>query len=541
MIRVTEIKFNWSETLDEAIWKQKISKKLKIDLKHIVSYQIQKESIDARKDVIRSFTVDVETDIEETLLKKGFKKSPEAFIPIYKQDEVMQKLSTPKNPPIIVGFGPAGMFAALTLAKAGLKPIVYEMGQDVDLRHKAIEDFWNGGVLDTKSNVQFGEGGAGTYSDGKLTTRVKDQRIDYVIETFIQAGAPEEIRYRNKPHIGTDYLRHVVKHIRNEIIKFGGHVYFSSELESLVIEGGRVSGLRLRNGELIKADQIVLAIGHSARKTFESLYQSGVSMEAKPFAMGVRIEHPQVIIDQNQYGNPKVAEKLGAAEYKLTYKAKDGRNVYSFCMCPGGQVVASQSEKETIVVNGMSEYARDLYNSNSALLVNVMPEDFPNNHPLAGIELQRQIERSAYRTDKPYAAPQCRVADILTQDQALDEKISSKEENAFDGLKGTYKPGVYQSDFKGILPDFIRSAIIEALPNFGRKIKGFDHPKAIITGVETRSSSPVRLVRRPDNYESVNVEGLYPCGEGAGYSGGITSSAIDGIKVAEAILLKNMS
>ncbi|MBS7528175.1 NAD(P)/FAD-dependent oxidoreductase [Fusibacter paucivorans] len=554
MIRVTEIKFKVDEMATDAKWRSKIAQKLGIPTDAVKAYYIRRESIDARKGVVYTYSLDVETTMEAKLLRKGFKESP----PPYEAtliNRFREKLQNQKDKkllserPIVVGFGPAGMFAALTLAEAGLNPIVLEMGEAVDERTKTVEHFWQTGELNETSNVQFGEGGAGTFSDGKLTTRVKDERIQYVIETFIAAGAPEVIRYKQKPHIGTDYLKCVVKHIRNSIIALGGEVRFQSEVAEILLEDATVSGVKLANGDIVKGSAVIIATGHSARKLFYQLYRQGVAMSAKPFAVGVRIEHPQRMIDHIQYGDSVLAAKLGAAEYKLTHTTSGGRSVYSFCMCPGGEVVASASEAGHLVVNGMSQYARALSNSNSALLVNVTPDDFPSEHPLAGIEFQRQIEAKAFRADAQYAAPCCRLEDFLegcdtervASKQAVEARLVQKRFTNltdFEMLEPTYRPKTVKNDFSDILPIPVLEALKEAIPVFGRKIPGFDHPMAIITGVETRSSSPVRIHRDPVTLVSVAYRDLYPCGEGAGYAGGITSSAIDGIKVAESILLK---
>jgi uncharacterized FAD-dependent dehydrogenase len=553
MIRVTEIKFKVDEAVTDAKWRSKIAQKLGIPPTAIQAYHIQRESIDARKDVICAYTLDVETSMEAKLLRKGFKESPKPYEAML-VNQCRNRLKSGNgndefsDRPIIVGFGPAGMFAALTLAEAGLKPIVLELGEDVEARTAAVEHFWQTGELNEASNVQFGEGGAGTFSDGKLTTRVKDERIQYVIEKLIAAGAPEAIRYKQKPHIGTDYLKRVVKNIRENIVALGGEVRFHSEVSELLIEARTVVGVKLSKGEMIKGGEVVLATGHSARKLFYQLHQQGVAMSSKPFAVGVRIEHPQRMIDHIQYGDSTLANKLGAAEYKLTHTTSTGRSVYSFCMCPGGEVVASASEAGHLVVNGMSLYARQLPNSNSAILVGVTPEDFPSDHPLAGIEFQRQIETKAFCASMTYAAPSCRLklflGDCQVSKEAVETRLRQKQYPYladFESLQPTYRPNTVASDFSAILPVAVMEALKEAIPAFGRKIAGFDHPMAIVTGVETRSSSPVRIHRDAETLVSVTYRNLYPCGEGAGYAGGITSSAIDGIKVAERILMKWLS
>ncbi len=559
MIRINQIKFDVNDPITEAMISKKVAHALKISESTIERIIKVKESIDARRNVVISYTFDVAVKNEKALLKKGFKRAPQSYEPIYVTESKLirayreSERESQLPAPVIIGYGPAGMFAGLTLAKAGMKPIIYEMGEDIDQRDETIKAFWSGGQLNEKSNVQFGAGGAGTYSDGKLTTRIKDRRIEMVIEAFIEAGAPEEIRYKNKPHIGTDLLKGIVKSITKTIEAYGGTVCFNHEVTDFKKEDKRITAIELNQDTWIPVNEVILAIGHSSRRTFEKLHKKQLEMIPKPFAVGVRIEHPQSIINLSQYGRAYKSPNLGQADYKLTYQTKKGRSVYSFCMCPGGSVVASASEKETIVVNGMSEYKRDSGTANSALLVNVNPEDYMNQkNPtvLDGMYFQRAVEKKAYQLTETYRAPSQTVGEFLNQTLPIEtyennwkEKYGDSDVDyhlAFESLKPSYRPDVVSEKLEACLPTFIYEAIREALPVFGQKIKGYDDPRAILTGVETRSSSPIRMIRDIESLESSHYEAFYPCGEGAGYAGGITSSAVDGIKVAEKVILKRI-
>jgi len=563
MIRVNEIKFDLDENFGDREIRKKLCQKLKIGEGDLLSYQIKRESIDARKGIVFSYTIDVNVGNEAALIKKGYKESPEAYVPSWKS---LAKAGTSvplreQLSPVIIGFGPAGMFAGLVLAEAGLKPIIVEQGGSVEERTVAVETFWNTGKLNPHSNVQFGEGGAGTFSDGKLTTRIKDPRIEYVLSTLIEAGAPEEIAYKQKPHIGTDILKTVVKNIRKRIIEFGGTIHFNTKAVELLLDEERaIKGVRCQSlnqmngdvkGDLLETDSVILALGHSSRETFEHLVEINASMEAKPFAVGVRIEHPQIIINGSQYGKDHSHKRLGAADYKLTYQTADGRSVYSFCMCPGGTVVASASEDGRLVVNGMSEYARNENNANSALLVNVEPKDYGADSSaygdvLKGMMFQRKLEERAYEAGgRNYSAPYTTVAKLCggkgnkhKANKSYYERLGIDYDGVFNNLKPSYNPDVNEVDFEGIFPSWITNSIKEAIPSFGFKIKGFDDERAVLTAVESRSSSPIRILRDKETFQSVNITGLYPCGEGAGYAGGITSASVDGIKVAESIARK---
>ncbi|WBW98054.1 NAD(P)/FAD-dependent oxidoreductase [Oceanirhabdus sp. W0125-5] len=524
MIKVSNIVLNIEESMEKL--KIKAARKIGIHHNEIIYMNILKESIDARKkDTIKfTYTVEVKVKNEEKLgrrlqgkdisviKKKSKEKFPYGEKPL-------------NNRPVVVGMGPAGLFAGLTLAKHGYKPLIIERGSDVDKRTEEVQKFWETGKLNLNSNVQFGEGGAGTFSDGKLTTRIKDIRCTTVVEEMVKAGAPEEILYKNKPHIGTDILKDVVKNIREEIIELGGEVRFGAKLEEVIIKDNVVTGIKV-NGELISCDVIIMAIGHSARDTYEMLYEKGVHMESKPFAIGVRVEHPQTLIDTNQYGIYAGHERLKAAEYKLTYTTDDKeRSVYSFCMCPGGFVVAAASEENRVVTNGMSYYARDNENANSAVVVSVGNKDFGDN-PMDAIAYQRKYEELAFKTGGgDYKAPVQLIKDFMVGKKTTD----------LLSVKPTYTPGYTLANMEECLPIELIEPLREGFENFERKIKGFTYGDGIMVGVETRTSAPVRMNRR-ENLQSLNIDGLYPCGEGAGYAGGIISAAVDGIKCGEEIM-----
>lgn len=529
MIRISQLKISVDkiDTLDHkkesAVIRNAVIKALRISPEELQGYTIIRRSLDARKkeDIHYSYVVEASLTREEKVLKnkrlKGIERAVKKELPqLLFGGEVL------KNRPVIAGFGPAGMFCALELARAGYRPLVIERGDEIDKRVEAVESFWNTGILNEAVNVQFGEGGAGTFSDGKLNTMVKDKlgRGQHVLETFAAFGAPEEITYMNKPHIGTDRLRQVVKGIRKEIIRLGGEVRFNTQLTSFKTEQGKLAAIELNHAEWVECQVLVLAIGHSARDTFFMLHEKQLSMEAKSFAIGVRIEHPQELISFSQYG--EAAKKLPAADYKLTHQAQNGRGVYSFCMCPGGFVVNASSEAEHLVVNGMSNHDRSERNANSALIVTVTPEDYGADGPLSGVEFQRRWEKKAFEAGK---------GKIPVQTFRDFEKNVPTE--ALGRIKPNLKGAFELSNVRECLPEYVSETIIEGVHAFEGKIKGFSDGDAVISGVETRTSSPLRILRNESLQSSVN--GIYPCGEGAGYAGGIMSAAMDGLKVFEAV------
>ena len=501
--------------------------KLRIPAGSLRSVNLSKKSVDARKksDVHFNISLDISAKGEAALLKR-LKNA----VPVEKYVYDIPRVSSGSRP-VIVGFGPAGMFAALVLASAGAKPIVLERGYDVDSRVKAVAGFRSTGRLDTECNIQFGEGGAGTFSDGKLTTGIKDRRIRFVLEKLVEFGSPDEILYMAKPHIGTDKLRGTVKELRRRVIELGGEVRFGARFSGYETENGHISAAIYRDSDgehRIETDSIILAAGHSARDVFELLYDRGVGLSQKNFAVGVRIEHLCTDIDRAMYGDSAGHPALKAADYKLVVHLPNGRTLYTFCMCPGGEVVAASSEEGRLAVNGMSCFARDAVNSNSALLVNVGSEDYGSDHPLAGMHFQRRLEESAYNAGGGgYSAPVCTVGELMDR-QLCD---------GFGRVEPCYTPAVKKALPDEYLPAFVCESLRLGIAEMGKKIDGFDDREAVLTGIESRSSSPVRI-NRGEDLQSLSVRGLYPCGEGAGYAGGIVSAAVDGMKCAEAVINK---
>ncbi len=525
MYRISEISLPLDGT--EADLKKLAASRLKVEPSVIHSIKLYKKSVDARKKDDVHFICTVEAVCDQNNNPHDQKI---ADVEPYRYElPPVKKLA---SRPIVVGFGPAGLFAALILAQAGQRPIVFERGSSVEKRREQVARFWQTGELNTESNIQFGEGGAGTFSDGKLNTGTKDSRARKVMEEFVAAGAPDEILYMAKPHIGTDKLPSTVKNIREQIIALGGEVHFETALQNLILKDGRVIGIEVKpqNGAAyrVDAEKVILAVGHSARDTFELLHSLKIPMEQKPFSIGARIEHPQKMIDVSQYGKFAGHPSLGAADYKLAVHLPNGRGVYTFCMCPGGSVVAAASEDHRLVTNGMSSFARDGDNANSALLVGVVPKDFGSDDPLAGIEFQRRLEESAFRLGgENYRAPVQRVEDFL-------KRRASKSIGG--GVRPTYAPGVTPCSLDDCLPDYITDSMRQGILMMNNRLRGFSYSDALLTAVESRSSSPVRVLRG-ENLQSVAVSGLYPCGEGAGYAGGIISAAVDGMKCAEQILI----
>ena len=535
MLRLTQIKLPLD--YNDASLKAAIIDRLGIAPDELLGVTIFRRGYDARKrsNIFFIFTLDVELKDQAAVLKRLQASGKSTDIGITPDTSYKFVTHAPANldsRPIIIGTGPCGLLAGLVLAQMGFKPIILERGKAVRERTKDTWGLWSEGVLNPESNVQFGEGGAGTFSDGKLYSQIKDPHFHgrKVLEEFVKSGAPEEILYVSKPHIGTFRLVKMVEAMRAEITGLGGEIRFNSRVDRINIENGQVRGVELANGERIAAEHVVLAIGHSARDTFQMLHEQGVYIEPKPFSIGFRIEHPQTLIDRARFGTFAGNEMLGAADYKLVHHCANGRSAYSFCMCPGGQVVAAASEEGRVVTNGMSQYSRAERNANAALVVNVNPEDFPGDYktnPLAGIDFQRHWESMAYQAGgSTYKAPAQRVGDFL----------AGRPSTQLGEVDPSYQPGVFMTDLSSCVPPYVVDALREAIPAFDKQIKGFAMADAILTAVETRTSSPIRITRNAE-CQSLNTRGLYPAGEGAGYAGGILSAAVDGIKVAEQVAL----
>ncbi|MFZ6773230.1 NAD(P)/FAD-dependent oxidoreductase [Undibacterium sp. SXout7W] len=529
MLRITDLQLPLNHSENELT--NAVLNTLSITPDHLVRYSIFRRSYDARKKtaIVLIYTLDVETNVEADILQRMQGINKISVTPDTGYKFVTKAHNENFQRPVVIGFGPCGLFVALVLAEMGFRPIVLERGKTVRERTKDTWGLWRKRELQSESNVQFGEGGAGTFSDGKLYSQIKDPKHygRKVLTEFVKAGAPEEIMYVSKPHIGTFRLVKMIEEMRTSIEALGGEIRFEQKVTDIDIREGKVFGVHVNDGEYIPTNHVALAIGHSARDTFHMLYAKGVYIEAKPFSVGFRIEHPQSIIDKARFG-PNAGNKiLGAADYKLVHHASNGRSVYSFCMCPGGTVVAATSEPGHVVTNGMSQYSRNERNANSAIVVGITPEDYPG-HPLAGIEFQKKLEQRAYALGgQNYNAPGQLIGDFL----------KGRKSTSLGGVEPSYKPGITLCDLADALPEFAITAIREAIPAFDKKIKGFGMQDGILTGVETRTSSPIRIKRNDDDLQSLNTRGLYPAGEGAGYAGGILSAGVDGIRIAEAIAL----
>ena len=547
MLRLTEIRLALDHSGDAL--KAAIMRALGISEPELLGYRIRRRGYDARKsgEVVFVYTLDAEVRDEATLLQRIEHSQHIRKAPDETYHYPVQAPANIKTRPVVIGTGPCGLFAGLSLARMGFRPLILERGKSVRDRTQDVWGFWRERHLNPESNVQFGEGGAGTFSDGKLHTGIKDRghHIKKILQDFVDAGAPEEILYISKPHIGTLRLVKVVENLRHKIVELGGEIRFESHVTDIIIEDGDVQGrtsaargrmprtaavrgVTLANGEFIATDHVVLAAGHSARDTFEMLHARGVHIEPKPFSIGFRIEHPQTLINRCRLGSEAAHPMLGAADYKLVHHCHNSRDVYSFCMCPGGQVVAASSEEGRVVTNGMSHYSRNERNANAGIVVGITPADFGADHPLAGIALQRQLEEKAFRLGGAnYNAPAQLVGDFLAGRPSTGPGL----------VIPSYTPGITWTDLGQALPDYAIAAIREALPAFEKSLKGFAMSDAVLTAVETRTSSPIRIVR-DENFESTNTKGLFPAGEGAGFAGGIISAAVDGMKIAEAVAQK---